>query len=222
MGRRARRVQSRCGSRSRPAPTTSSATRAIRRAVAPIGVATGEHGMNRVLFKQMFQAEAIDYCQLDSCRLGSVNEILAVLSSWRRSSAYRCARTRAASGCASSSSTCQSSTSSPSRGAGRRVTEFVDHLHEHFTDPCVVATALRPARGPGYSARMRRLAGRVQLSGWNLLGFASRAVDRAVGASVIEGRDRVGRQPLGRSRVWVPAWMTVRNGSSTLCTYPGR
>ena len=50
---------------------------AIRRAVAPIGVATGEHGMNRVLFKQMFQAEAIDFCQLDAARLGSVNEILA-------------------------------------------------------------------------------------------------------------------------------------------------
>ena len=51
---------------------------AIRRAVAPIGVATGEHGMNRVLFKQLFQAEAIDFCQLDSARLASVNEILAV------------------------------------------------------------------------------------------------------------------------------------------------
>ena len=51
---------------------------AIRKAVAPIGVATGEHGMNRVLFKQMFQAEAIDYCQLDSARLASINEILAV------------------------------------------------------------------------------------------------------------------------------------------------
>jgi hypothetical protein len=50
---------------------------AVRRAVAPIGVATGEHGMNRVLFKQMFQAEAIDFCQLDSARLGSVNEILS-------------------------------------------------------------------------------------------------------------------------------------------------
>ncbi|MEP7089825.1 MAG: enolase C-terminal domain-like protein, partial [Nocardioidaceae bacterium] len=50
----------------------------IRRAVAPIGVASGEHGMNRVLFKQMFQAGALDYCQLDSCRLASVNEIIAV------------------------------------------------------------------------------------------------------------------------------------------------
>lgn len=51
---------------------------AIRRAVAPVGVASGEHGMNRVLFKQMFQAQALDFCQLDSARLASVNEILAV------------------------------------------------------------------------------------------------------------------------------------------------
>ena len=51
---------------------------AIRRAVAPIGVATGEHGMNRVLFKQLFQAEAIDFCQLDAARLAAINEILPV------------------------------------------------------------------------------------------------------------------------------------------------
>ena len=51
---------------------------AVRAAVTPIGVATGEHGMNRVLFKQMFQAGAIDFCQLDSARLASINEILSV------------------------------------------------------------------------------------------------------------------------------------------------
>src|SRR3954452_21166060 len=51
---------------------------AIRRAVAPIGVATGEHAMNRVLFKQMFQAGAIDFCQLDAARLAGSNEILSV------------------------------------------------------------------------------------------------------------------------------------------------
>ncbi len=52
---------------------------AIRRAVAPVGVATGEHAANRVIFKQLLQAEAIDYCQIDACRLGGVNEVLAVL-----------------------------------------------------------------------------------------------------------------------------------------------
>src|SRR5260370_24460230 len=53
--------------------------RRIRESIRPIGVATGEHVQNRVVFKQLFQAEAIDFCQIDSCRLGGVNEILAVL-----------------------------------------------------------------------------------------------------------------------------------------------
>ena len=54
---------------------------AIRKALAPygIGVATGEHCHNRVMFKQLLQAEAIDYCQIDACRLGGVNEVMAVL-----------------------------------------------------------------------------------------------------------------------------------------------
>src|SRR5918992_1621615 len=52
---------------------------AIARAVAPIGVATGEHCQNRILFKQFLQADAISFCQIDSCRLGGVNEVIAVL-----------------------------------------------------------------------------------------------------------------------------------------------
>ena len=54
---------------------------AIRQALKPhgIGVATGEHCQNRITFKQLLQARAIDYCQIDACRLGGVNEVLAVL-----------------------------------------------------------------------------------------------------------------------------------------------
>jgi L-galactonate dehydratase len=54
---------------------------AIRKALKPygVGVATGEHCQNRVIFKQLLQAEAIDICQIDACRLGGVNEVLAVL-----------------------------------------------------------------------------------------------------------------------------------------------
>ncbi|KAK1621659.1 L-alanine-DL-glutamate epimerase [Colletotrichum phormii] len=54
---------------------------AIRESLKPygIGVATGEHYQNRVIFKQLLQASAIDYCQVDACRLGGVNEVLAVL-----------------------------------------------------------------------------------------------------------------------------------------------
>src|SRR5438477_12545396 len=53
--------------------------RAIRNAIAPIGVATGEHCHNRVMFKQFLDADALDFCQIDSCRLAGVNEVIAVL-----------------------------------------------------------------------------------------------------------------------------------------------
>ncbi len=51
----------------------------ITRAIAPVRVATGEHVQNRIVFKQLLQAEAIGFCQIDACRLGGVNEVLAVL-----------------------------------------------------------------------------------------------------------------------------------------------
>jgi len=49
----------------------------IAKAVRPVGIATGEHCANRVLFKQLMQAKAISFCQIDSCRLGGVNVNLA-------------------------------------------------------------------------------------------------------------------------------------------------
>jgi hypothetical protein len=54
---------------------------AIRKALKPhnIGVATGEHAHNRMIFKQLLQAEAIDVCQIDACRLAGVSEVLGVL-----------------------------------------------------------------------------------------------------------------------------------------------
>jgi L-fuconate dehydratase len=63
------------------APDDALGHAAIRRALKPygIGVATGEHAHNRMVFKQLFQAEAIDVCQIDSCRLAGVSEVLSVL-----------------------------------------------------------------------------------------------------------------------------------------------
>ncbi len=43
-----------------------------------IGVATGEHCQNRVMFKQLMQAKGFNYCQTDSCRIGGINELIAV------------------------------------------------------------------------------------------------------------------------------------------------
>ena len=69
----------RTGSRSRPAPTTSSGTRRSARRGGRIRVATGEHVHNRVVFKQLLQADAIDVVQIDACRVGGVNENVAIL-----------------------------------------------------------------------------------------------------------------------------------------------
>jgi L-fuconate dehydratase len=128
---------------------------AIRKAVAPLGVATGEHGMNRVLFKQMFQAEAIDYCQLDSARLASINEILAVYLMAKKFGVPVCPHAGGVGLCELVQHLSIFDYVAVSGSLDGRVTEYVDHLHEHFVDPCVVKNGayVLPSR-PGYSAEM--------------------------------------------------------------------
>lgn len=128
---------------------------AIRRAVAPIGVATGEHGMNRVLFKQMFQAEAIDFCQLDAARLASVNEILSVYLMAKKFGVPVCPHAGGVGLCELVQHLSIFDYVAVSGSLEGRVTEFVDHLHEHFTEPCVVRDGryVLPT-APGYSAEM--------------------------------------------------------------------
>jgi L-alanine-DL-glutamate epimerase-like enolase superfamily enzyme len=128
---------------------------AIRKAVAPIGVATGEHGMNRVLFKQLLQAGAIDYCQLDAARLGSINEILAVylLAAWY--DVPVCPHAGGVGLCELVQHLAIFDYVAVSASLEGRVTEYVDHLHEHFTDPCIVrGGAYVLPTAAGYSAQM--------------------------------------------------------------------
>jgi L-fuconate dehydratase len=128
---------------------------AVRRAVAPIGVATGEHGMNRVLFKQMFQAEAIDFCQLDSARLGSVNEILSVYFMAKKFGVPVCPHAGGVGLCELVQHLSIFDYVAVSGSLEGRVTEFVDHLHEHFVEPCIVEDGAYVLPGaPGYSAEM--------------------------------------------------------------------
>jgi L-fuconate dehydratase len=128
---------------------------AIRRAVAPIGVASGEHGMNRVLFKQMFQAGALDFCQLDSARLGSVNEILAVYLLAKKFGVPVCPHAGGVGLCELVQHLSVFDYVAVSGSLEGRVTEYVDHLHEHFVDPCIVeGGAYRLPSAPGYSAEM--------------------------------------------------------------------
>ncbi|BDZ64081.1 L-fuconate dehydratase [Agromyces mangrovi Wang et al. 2018] len=128
---------------------------AVRKAVSPIGVATGEHGMNRVLFKQMFQAGAIDYCQLDSARLASINEILAVYLMAKKFDVPVCPHAGGVGLCELVQHLSIFDYVAVSGSLDDRVTEFVDHLHEHFVDPCVVehGNYVLPSQ-PGYSAEM--------------------------------------------------------------------
>jgi L-fuconate dehydratase len=130
---------------------------AIRAAVAPIGVATGEHGMNRVLFKQLFQAGAIDFCQLDAARLGSVNEILAVYLLAARFGVPVCPHAGGVGLCELVQHLSIFDYVAVSASLENRVTEYVDHLHEHFVDPCIVRDgAYRLPTAAGYSAEMHR------------------------------------------------------------------
>ena len=129
----------------------------IARSIAPVRVATGEHVHNRVMFKQLLQTDALGFCQVDACRLGGVNEVVAVLllAAQRR---CRCARTPAAWACASWCSTCPRSTSWRCPGSlDDVVVEYVDHLHEHFVDPVRTTHGRYVApQQPGYSAEMHR------------------------------------------------------------------
>jgi L-fuconate dehydratase len=129
---------------------------AIRAAVAPIGVASGEHGMNRVLFKQMFQAQALDFCQLDSARLASVNEILPVYLMAKKFGVPVCPHAGGVGLCELVQHLSIFDYVAVSGSLENRVTEFVDHLHEHFVDPCIVEDgAYRLPLQPGYSAQIR-------------------------------------------------------------------
>jgi L-fuconate dehydratase len=128
----------------------------IARAVAPIRVATGEHVHNRVMFKQLLQAEAIAVCQIDACRLGGVNEVLAVLFLAAEFGVPVCPHAGGVGLCELVQHLAAVDYVAISGSLEGRMVEYVDHLHEHFVDPVVIRDAryVLPTR-PGYSAEMR-------------------------------------------------------------------
>ncbi len=129
---------------------------AIARAVAPIGVATGEHCQNRVVFKQLFQARAISFCQIDSCRLGGVNEVLAVLLLAAKFGVPVCPHAGGVGLCEYVQHLSMIDYIAIGASLENRVLEYVDHLHEHFVDPCVIRNARYQApRHAGYSIEMK-------------------------------------------------------------------
>lgn len=127
----------------------------IRREIAPIRVATGEHVQNRVIFKQLFQAQAIDVCQLDACRVGGVNEALAIILLAAKFEIPVCPHAGGVGLCEYVQHLAMFDFIAVSGTLENRVVEWVDHLHEHFRDPAVVVAGryLAPA-SPGYSIEM--------------------------------------------------------------------
>ena len=131
---------------------------AIRKAVKPlgIGVATGEMCQNRVIFKQLMQAGAIDFCQIDSCRLGGVNEVLAVLLLAKKFGVPVCPHAGGVGLCEYVQHLAMIDFICVSASMEGRVLEFVDHLHEHFVDPVRMrAGRYMPPAKPGYSITMK-------------------------------------------------------------------
>ncbi|MEQ1762300.1 MAG: L-fuconate dehydratase [Pyrinomonadaceae bacterium] len=129
---------------------------AIRKAVAPVGVATGEHCHNRVMFKQLLQAEAIDFCQIDSCRLAGVNEVIAVLLMAAKFGVPVCPHAGGVGLCEYVQHLSIFDYIAVSKSLDRRRIEFVDHLHEHFIDPVIVQNGhYMPPSAPGYSITMK-------------------------------------------------------------------
>ncbi|ORY92921.1 mandelate racemase/muconate lactonizing enzyme [Leucosporidium creatinivorum] len=115
----------------------------IRRQLSPhgVGVATGEHAHNRMVFKQLLQANAIDVCQIDSCRLAGINEILGVLLMAAKFGVPVCPHAGGVGLCEMVIHLSLVDYLCVSASIDTNVLEFVDHLHEHFTDPCSINAA---------------------------------------------------------------------------------
>jgi L-fuconate dehydratase len=128
---------------------------AIARAIAPIGVATGEQCQNRVIFKQLMQADAIRFCQIDACRLGGVNEVIAVLLLAARFGVPVCPHAGGVGLCEYVQHLAMFDYVCVSASMENRIIEYVDHLHEHFVDPvCIRDGRYMPPTAPGYSITM--------------------------------------------------------------------
>ncbi|PIM66882.1 fuconate dehydratase [Streptomyces sp. JV178] len=128
---------------------------AVRRGVAPVKVATGEHVQNRIVFKQLLQAGAIDVLQIDAARVGGVNENLAILLLAAKFGVPVCPHAGGVGLCELVQHLSMFDYLALSGTTDNRVIEFVDHLHEHFTAPVVMRDGHYTAPlTPGFSATM--------------------------------------------------------------------
>jgi len=129
--------------------------RKIRQGVAPVKVATGEMCQNRIIFKQLIMREAIDVVQIDACRLGGVNEVLAVMLMAAKYQLPVCPHAGGVGLCEYVQHLSMIDFVCIAGSHQGRVIEYVDHLHVHFLHPCEVrGAAYMPPTAPGFSIEM--------------------------------------------------------------------
>ncbi len=130
--------------------------RKIREGVAPVKVATGEMCQNRIMFKQFIMRGGIDVVQIDACRLGGVNEILAVMLMAAKYELPVCPHAGGVGLCEYVQHLSMIDYLCISGTREGRVVEYVDHLHEHFIEPCKIRNAAyMPPKGAGFSITMK-------------------------------------------------------------------
>ncbi|MGR9215483.1 L-fuconate dehydratase (plasmid) [Rhizobium leguminosarum] len=130
--------------------------RKIRQAIAPVKVATGEMCQNRIMFKQFIAEGAIDIVQIDSCRMGGLNEVLAVLLIAAKFDLPVWPHAGGVGLCEYVQHLSMIDYVAVSGTKDGRVIEYVDHLHEHFLDPCLIENAAyMPPTLPGFSIEMK-------------------------------------------------------------------
>jgi L-fuconate dehydratase len=128
----------------------------IARAIAPVKVATGEHVQNRIVFKQLLQAGGLSYLQLDAARVAGVNENVAILLLAAKFGVPVCPHAGGVGLCELVQHLAMFDYVAVSGTMENRIIEYVDHLHEHFTDPVVIRAGRYVApEAPGFSATMR-------------------------------------------------------------------
>lgn len=130
--------------------------RKIREGVAPVQVATGEMCQNRIMFKQFIMQGAIDVVQIDSCRMGGLNEVLAVMLMAAKYDLKVCPHAGGVGLCEYVQHMSMIDYICIAGTRDGRVIEFVDHLHDHFLDPVTIRdAAYMPPSMPGFSIEMR-------------------------------------------------------------------
>jgi L-fuconate dehydratase len=130
--------------------------RKIRAAIGPVKVATGEMCQNRIMFKQFIAEGAIDVVQIDSCRMGGLNEVLAVLLIAAKYNLPVWPHAGGVGLCEYVQHLSMIDYLAVSGTKEGRVIEYVDHLHEHFIEPCDIKNAAyMPPKLPGFSIEMK-------------------------------------------------------------------